>query len=363
MSVDNNVFVRELRVDGNTTDRSTFSTVKDACDFAATITPRDTFNHVLIVVNAGVYLELPFTIPSWTIVDSFGDVDEASVPSTVLIRDDPLAAETTFITCADNTVLSGMAVIAPFGALPVFLADYTLVSCGDNVQISRCLISQATTYTGPNIVSAIHSVGSILIVNKTTIRTAGSSTVTIRGNKVGAYYCFFSGNPDIAFWAESGNCTLAYCRMEDNPNDASLRPISFVVKNDSGVVVKLFSTRVPLNRRTGTYAEFHPTPKQLRIARKAEARTITFASPSGERSMDSYTDGTLYCDTDGGAYSAVLPPEADVITGEIFAITNTGTSANDVTATADVAINGAIAISDGESVSYQMTDTNVWWAL
>jgi len=77
------------------------------------------------------------------------------------------------------------------------------------------------------------------------------------------------------------------------------------------------------------------------------------------------TDDGIFCDTDGGAITVLLPVG---ITGTAYSVINTGSAGNAVTLTPNGAqeINGAAAsqtITDGNSATVKFETTEHWWTI
>lgn len=75
------------------------------------------------------------------------------------------------------------------------------------------------------------------------------------------------------------------------------------------------------------------------------------------------TDDTIYCDTDGGAFTVTLPAGVD---GQTYRVVNCGSSGNDVTIVPDGAenllgANSSDTISDSEALILTYETTEGWW--
>lgn len=357
-------FSRTLRVDGG--GQADFVTVKDACDAAALITPRDFLNTVRILVNDGAYYENPFTIPAYTILSLRAAPSESSAPGALILRQDPSPSETAFVTMDTESVMVGISVIV--NPLPAnFDTTYAAVlATGAGAEISRCSLSTGN-YVGANRINTLKAEGLGVVLERSRAGGAGAGTTVIEtDDDLGIYYCWLAGNPGTMLRVNNEETSIHFTRMRSRPQ-AGFQASVYDAFVDGPGQLFIYSTRIPFDRRggTGLFTEVSPTPKQLFTARKAIVRTVAFADPAGDRLMDSYADGTLCADTNGGAFPVTLPPVADAIVGEIFAVTNTGTSVNDVTVSGDATINGgaSLVIPDGVSRSFQKTDGNVWWTI
>jgi len=90
-------------------------------------------------------------------------------------------------------------------------------------------------------------------------------------------------------------------------------------------------------------------------------RTVATARYTGAQTLDSQ-DHVVFCDTDGGAWTATLPAGVE---GRHYRLTNVGTSGNDLTVDGDGAetVMGAATqtVSDGETVNIYYNATEGWW--
>ncbi len=74
------------------------------------------------------------------------------------------------------------------------------------------------------------------------------------------------------------------------------------------------------------------------------------------------TDHAVFCDTDGGAFTATLPAGVD---GQEFKISNTGTSSNNLTVAPNgsellIGVNSNFILADGESLNLVFESTEGW---
>lgn len=313
MSYRNHLYSRELRVDlqGN----GDFTSIKAACDHAATISPRNSSNYVLIHVNAGDYTENDFTVPSYTALVGAGQGGETTLPSTFIGPSNTSAsgARSAFVTLGQYAVLSDVVVSFWTGTASGLGQDFGTVKTTDDAWIENCRITFAPTYSGANNVCAVLGTGlanDTLNIHRSTISIGGgTSSINVKSSqRVGCYYSQITGSGNTSLYITSNDVsTIAFTRLESQVLD---------IYADTGTV-NILSTKVPLNMRSGsaTFVDMHPTPQQLETAVRAKTTSV-----SASYTIDAYDDGTVACDLGGSVIT--MPPVSDCVPGQAFVVEN-----------------------------------------
>lgn len=312
-----------LRVDAR--GNGDFTSVSAACVYAATL-PRGTLTgFVLIEINASAPLWIeatPFTIPTYCILQGVAWND--TLPGTYITRGLGAAipaSDTQWITIAagGSVVLNDLVLID--GTLPAnFNAEYgTIRGTTTGLTLSRCAVqAQGNNYAGANAYAAILAGSAGIRAHNCYIFASGTGATAVKSSgPCGIYGCWLDGNPanglNLTHVNPASKTTVSFSRFGTEPGVSE--PTVYIRGANANTAVRLFDTRVPLDRvTTATVNQYHTTPQQLQIALRAVTRTET-----ANYAVNAYNDGTVIMNS-ATDKTVTLPDTNTCIDGQSFAV-------------------------------------------
>ena len=298
-----------------------FSTVKAACDYAATLT-RNITNRVVIHVASGQYNEAAFTVPSYTTLMGSLESNFTAAGPTLIYRNGQ-SGDTSYITADLFAIFSNIYIqYTPPANLSNNMAVITCPSGAVNFFNTHVT---AGAYNGTNTLTVIGVTGGFAM-SASSLFASGSSAVGVNATSLSLFFdtVFRTSGTVVSKMVSVGDdTTFVNCAFDGWHNAFENYAGKVMIETQTGSTeVYLYNT--PVDKRclsgSGVVYDRGMTPQQLKTAITASSRDVAVASSLADRTFNAYTDGTIECDTVGGTFSVFLPPIADATLGQSFVV-------------------------------------------